>query len=118
MLTEKKPRLLLIDDVRTEVNLQYDYGMYPSEYDITIAKNFNDGIKELNSPEGWDILMLDHDLASYDTEGRERTGYDIMNYLEANPSLKPGAIEFVTANPVGRQKMEQVRKRLYGEVNG
>lgn len=86
-------RILLIDDLRTLTK--------PGE----IARTYADGIKALqNGP--WDELYLDHDL------GEEKTGYDIMNWLEANPEYLPGEIKFVTANPVGRKNMEVVLRRL------
>lgn len=55
----------------------------------------------------WDMVYLDHDL------GGEQTGYDIMCWLEANPVYLPKEIVIITSNPVGRQRMEVVRKRLY-----
>lgn len=95
-------RTLLIDDLR---NLGADI----------IARNYWAGIDALTKMGPWDLLLLDHDLASYENDGTERTGYSIMCWLEQNPQYRPREIQFVTSNPVGRNKMEVVRKRLYGE---
>lgn len=105
----QKPKILLIDDVRTPAYL----GIDSSIYDVTVAKNFTEGVNQLKSQTVWDILMLDHDLSSWNGDGKEMTGYDVMCFIETHPDLKPKEIQFVTANPVGRDRMEQVRKRLY-----
>lgn len=92
-------KTLLIDDLRN--------------MDVTrTARNYNDGIEALKEG-GWEVLYLDHDLADY-SEGVERTGYDVMCWIEVNPELKPGRIEIVSQNPVGRQKMDVVINKLYG----
>lgn len=96
-------RVLLIDDIRVRAEA------------TETARNFWDGITQLETNGPWDILLLDHDLASYEDDGRERTGYDVMVFLEQYPKFKPGRIEFVTSNPVGRQRMEMIRRKLYGE---
>lgn len=92
-------RTLLIDDVR---NLQAD----------VIARNFDEGIRQLNNGP-WDLLLLDHDLASFDCDGREKTGYDIMCFLEEFPEYKPKEIRCVSDNPVGRKRIETVIKKIY-----
>lgn len=77
-----------------------------------IARNYFDGIKLLES-QHWSLLLLDHDLASFEENGRERTGYDVVCWLEQNPQHLPDKIELVTSNPVGRQRMQQVINSLY-----
>ena len=71
-------RTLLIDDTR---NL-------PA---TLTARDYNTGIEALKTG-GWDLLLLDHDLASFDDDGRERTGYDVMCWLEENPQFLPGKV--------------------------
>jgi len=60
----------------------------------------------------WDVLLLDHDLASYCEGGVEKTGYNLMCWLEENqdihPEWIPKEIKLVTANPVGRDRMQIV----------
>lgn len=90
-------KTLLIDDMR---DIKVD----------RIARTFDDGIEALKNEGPWNILYLDHDLGDEDPH---KTGYGIMEYLEANPDKLPGKIELVTSNPVGRQKMKVVIERLY-----
>ena len=93
-------KTLLIDDMRN--------------IDVTrVARTFDEGIEALKEG-GWDTLFLDHDLASYDSEGKEKTGYDVMCWLEANPEHLPKSIKIVSSNPVGRRNMQVVIDKLYG----
>jgi hypothetical protein len=94
-------KTLLIDDMR---DIKAD----------VIARTYNEGIKALKSQGPFDILYLDHDLASYDEYGREKTGYDIMCFLEVNLRYLPASIVVVSSNPVGRRNMEVVIDKLYG----
>lgn len=98
-------RVLLIDDCRGVDFIESQYGIRPTD----VARTYADAITQLqNGP--WDLVYLDHDLAEPDPN---HTGYGIMNFLEANASLLPKDIHFVTSNPVGRQQMLVVYKRLY-----
>jgi len=97
----KPGRALLIDDMR---NIRADY----------VARTFDDGVYALLNEGPWEILYLDHDLGD---PVPYKTGYDIINFLEANPVLLPKKIILVTDNPVGRQKMQKVINRLYGKSN-
>jgi response regulator of citrate/malate metabolism len=88
-------KTLLIDDIR---NLKAD----------RVARNYEEGIKALKE-EKWDLLLLDHDLGQED--GKDGTG--IMNWLEENQEYLPGKIELVTSNPVGRDRMNTIIKKIY-----
>jgi hypothetical protein len=102
-------RVLLIDDVRTEVNLP----QHAQSIDM-IARNYWAGIDALLYLPKWDLLLLDHDLSSFNPgDGKERTGYDIMCWLEEFTAYLPGEIEIVSANPVGRKRMQLVIEKLY-----
>lgn len=92
-------RTLLIDDTRTAPVTK-------------IARTYDEGIEALQNEGPWDILYLDHDLADPDPH---KTGCGIMNFLEANPELKPVKINLVTSNPVGRRQMQVIIDKLYGE---
>lgn len=92
-----KDRVLLIDDIR---NLPAD----------RTARTFDDGIEALKNEGPWDLLLLDHDYGDPDPA---KTGEGIMKFLEENPQYIPGAISFVTGNPVGRERMRVIRKQLY-----
>ena len=89
-------KALLIDDIR---DIKAD----------RVARTFDDGIVALKEQK-WDILYLDHDLGDSDPA---KTGYDILNWLEANPEYLPVEIFLVTQNPVGREKMLKLIDRLY-----
>jgi hypothetical protein len=92
-------RTLLIDDLR-EI-----------EADV-IARNYDAGIHALMTMGPFSTLYLDHDLGDY-SYGLEKTGYDIICWLEANPEYLPKEIVLVTSNPVDRGKMQSVIDRLY-----
>ena len=98
-------RHLLIDDIRT---LNCD----------KIARTYEEGIAALQE-EKWDVLWLDHDLGfmHYGKDySDEKTGYDIMCWLEEHPEHLPGRIEIVSSNPVGRERIQRVKDKLYGNA--
>jgi hypothetical protein len=95
-------RVLLIDDKR---DLKAN----------RVARNYHQGIVALKQ-EKWDLLLLDHDLGDFH-DGTEKTGYDIMLFLEEHPQYLPGKIEIVSSNPVGRRRMQVVIDKLYGDKN-
>lgn len=106
-------RILLIDDMR---DIDSQVRKYIANVDGWIGhvdRTYDHGIASLKEDGPWDILFLDHDLASFDEGGREKTGYDVICFLEANPEFLPKKIIIVSANPVGRQKMQTVIDRLY-----
>ena len=79
-------KTLLIDDMR---DIKAD----------VVARTYDEGIESLKTQGPFSKLFLDHDLGEEDPR---KTGYGIMNFLEANPELKPGKIILVTSNPVGK----------------
>jgi len=90
-------KTLLIDDLR---DIKAD----------VVTRTYDDGINALKTQGPFDILYLDHDLSEEDPH---KTGYGIMCFLEANLRYLPKSIVLVTSNPVGRQKMEVVIRKLY-----
>lgn len=113
-------RVLLIDDERS-------FGGEGNGVTM-IARTYNEGISALMDAQGWDELLLDHDLGmgsyvltsdeEFERTGRnfiEYTGYDIMCFLEEHPEYLPKKINIVSSNPVGRIRMQQVINRLYKE---
>ena len=106
-------KILLIDDLR---DLDYVIDKYLGK-SITgtigyIARTYEQGIEALKTTGPFDLLFLDHDLASFEGD-REKTGYDVVCFLEANSELLPRKTILVTSNPVGRQKMQTVLDKLY-----
>lgn len=89
-------KILVIDDIRTFAEAEYH------------ARTYAEGIDALTEEE-WDILYLDHDL------GEDKSGYDVLCFLEEYPEYLPGEIQLVTANPVGRMRMVQVINKLYNK---
>jgi len=99
-------RSLLIDDCRS--------------FSVSvIARNYFEGVRQLQLNGPWDHLYLDHDLGGMGNDSfcpvknREMTGYDVMCWLEEHPEFLPAKITLVTDNPVGRQKMQTIIDRLY-----
>lgn len=99
-------RVLAIDDLRELPQAS------------VLARSYDEGIRQLMLNGPWDVLLLDHDLASFDESGREKTGYDIMCFLEENIQYLPGRIECVSANPVGRSRIIALCTNLYRGKNG
>lgn len=91
-------KILLIDDLR----------VIPEA--TMIARTFEAGMYALKNEGPFDRLYLDHDLGDEDDK---KTGYGIICFLEENPAFLPKEIVLVTANPVGRVKMQTVIDRLY-----
>lgn len=88
---------LLIDDIR---NISAD----------RVCRTYQDAIEALKS-QYWDVVLLDHDLGCFEEiDGRrvELTGTDICRFLLAYPEYRPGRILLVTANPVGKQRMQEL----------
>lgn len=95
--TKHKRRTLLIDDMR---NIKAD----------VIARTYDQGLLAIMNNPPFEVLYLDHDLGD---PAPNKTGYDILNFIEVNPHLKPKKIVLVTSNPVGLQKMRVVIDKLY-----
>lgn len=100
--------ILLIDDERDETAEKVS-----RRVDI-IARNYWVGIECLKLKK-WDVLLLDHDLSSFEDpkDGTtEKTGYDIMLFLEENIEYIPKKIECVSSNPVGASRIKASIKYL------
>lgn len=115
---QRKPRVLLIDDLR---NLEAN----------VIARDPIEGIRQLRLCGPWDVLLLDHDMATYEEDGTEITGYDVLLWLEEmihtgkthqgqthaltisdRENLLPPSIRLVTDNASARTKMESAIKAI------
>ncbi|MEK0339283.1 MAG: hypothetical protein QQN46_03530 [Nitrosopumilus sp.] len=69
-------------------------------------------------------ISLDHDLGDHfgrpDNVKRERTGYDVLLWLERAvivDGFKPPAIHIHTANPVAEERMKIARDNIYRNAN-
>jgi hypothetical protein len=98
----KKERVLAIDDCRKCCGAN------------VLCRTFNDGIMALDLMGPWNELELDHDL------GEEKTGLDILRWLNKNPDKYPETIYIITANPVGLKNMvyELQDSGIMEKVNG
>lgn len=106
-MSTKPIKVLLIDDIRLPSYVKDAHGV-GLDGEWYIAKNYDEGI-ELLKQGGWDLLCLDHDLGNE----KEKTGYDIMCFIEENQQYKPIDICIVSANPVGAKRIQQVINKIY-----
>lgn len=108
ILTEKVEYGLYVDDERP---LPDRYKNKNDKWDV--AKNYDEAIKLL-SKNKYDIVSLDHDIASWNKDGREMTGYDIALFLaqrKHDGDYVPPEIFAHTANPVGKKNIDSVISR-------
>jgi hypothetical protein len=84
-----------------------------------LCKDPEDALLMLNLLEV-EEMSLDHDLAYWNSEGREITGYDVLNTIEqwaasGKAYLVPKVLRVHSANPAVYKKMEDairsIRKR-------
>lgn len=79
-----------------------------------IARNYTEAIDCLNKYK-IDVLSLDHDIASFDEDGNETTGYDIAVWCERRHYFGgriPEKIYCHSANPVGYERITSVIKSI------
>jgi hypothetical protein len=100
-------RRLLIDDFRDE-------NFFPNVEFTAVCKTFESGLLYLEKHGPWDELWLDHDLGD---PSDKKSGYAICVWLERHPQYLPKVIQVITANPVGRRRMNIVLARLYTRFN-
>jgi hypothetical protein len=102
-------RILLIDDKKTPQELGYDVER--------IARDFNQGIAALVEG-GWDLLLLDHDLADFTGPGgEERKGWHVLRWLARpeNRQYIPAKVKCVSHNPEGIRDIEDAMRKLYSD---
>ncbi len=99
-------RILFVDDERD-----------PPEKDAlhtVVARNYNMAILFLTLHKFQEV-SLDHDIASFDGLGKEKTGYDIALWLANrkmnNEGYVPPVIRVHSMNPVGRNNIQSVINR-------
>lgn len=102
------------------MKLFVDDERYPPDSDDVwhIARSYAEAIDML-SRNKYDVLSLDHDIASFDENGKEKTGYDIALWLAENkwndPNYYiPSKILVHSANPVGAVRIEGIINRYLG----
>lgn len=97
---------LYIDDIRPLPGIYVGEGW-------EIARNYDEAI-HLLSTHHYDIVSFDHDIASWDENGREMTGYDVLLWIvqrKMDGLVVPNEYRIHSANPVGRDRMKGVIQR-------
>ena len=101
---------LWLDDVRPP----WKYGYIGWDW----ARTYNEALEMLMTGEV-EMASLDHDLCFEDqmrTDGyKEKTGYDLMCWIEEHPDYWPEYMDCHSANPVGRARIEQVIEKIWTE---
>jgi Cyclic-phosphate processing Receiver domain len=106
----------------TIMKLFVDDERLPPDDTWEVARNYPDAIEKLSKHQ-YDELSLDHDLASFDADGKEQTGYDIAVWLAENHHINryfhvPSKIKVHSANPIGKARTEGVISRyLLGYIS-
>lgn len=99
---------LWLDDVRQP----WKFGKLGWEW----CKNYEQAVALLKTGKV-QKASLDHDLDPWATIGEkphEKTGYDVLCWLEQHPQyLPPEGITVHSFNPAGRARMEKLVDRLY-----
>ena len=127
-MKNKIPRIIWIDDMRNPEtiigNTQYWIKYLPNDFlnicnekpEIIWLKSYNEWLTWLvkwhnESNEYVNCFCLDHDIASFDKDGKEYTGenvaYDIVNEILENDKDFP-YYECHSSNPVGRENIISV----------
>jgi hypothetical protein len=101
--------ILLIDDLRTAEDAIYQSGVSTIS---KIARTFDEAIKSLDRGLPWKTVILDHDLASYDENGSEKTGYDVVKWLSEHQEALPQQVYLITSSPVGLNNMGSLLERI------
>jgi hypothetical protein len=101
---------LWLDDVRAPWKFGYIGWTWAKTYDEAISYLQTGNVTEAS---------LDHDLSFEDQMGqehggfKEKTGYDVICWMEAN-DVWPKYVECHSANPWGRERIQQVIDKHYG----
>src|SRR5271166_5809589 len=105
-------RILLVDDKRSAVIQDpkeptdaHHFVFDPGDR-IIICRDYFSAIEVLQNLPQFDRLLLDRDLRSFDDQGREMTGEDVLGWLENHRDKVPRDIQIVTANLVARPRLE------------
>jgi DNA-binding response OmpR family regulator len=87
-MTESKPRILIVDDDRYNLNILVH--MLKSTYRIIVAKNGKEALRKAISPHPPDLILLDIMMPGMD-------GYEVCQRLKAHPKTHAIPVIFITA---------------------
>jgi hypothetical protein len=111
-------KILIIDDIRSEIHIGLDDlirfkdGEKEPVQSVLIARTYYLGLQAIWHLGPWDVLYLDHDLGAPGLiTGKEMNGYHVVEELErlahrGKFQQLPKELICVSANPVGRKKIE------------
>ena len=97
---------LYLDDIRHPTQSGY------KDDEWVVCRNYNEFVSAIERHfSDLEIISFDNDLADFDSEGNEMTGYDSLKYLcgyiqDNNLDISNLRLNFHTANPVGKENME------------
>ena len=96
---------LYLDDVRNP------HQTYPNDSDWLVVRNYNEFVSAIEKHfSDLEIISFDNDLANFDSDGNEITGYTLVKWLcdyilDNDLDISNLEIRFHTANPIGRVNM-------------
>ena len=96
---------LYLDDIRNP------HQTYPNDSDWLVVRNYNEFVSAIEKHfSDLEIISFDNDLANFDSDGNEITGYTLVKWLcdyilDNDLDISNLEIRFHTANPVGRVNM-------------
>ena len=97
---------LFLDDIRNP------HQTYPNDSDWAVVRNYNEFVSATEKHfSDLEIISFDNDLANFDSDGTEVTGYDCVKWLcdyilDNNMDVSNLKLLFHTANVVGKENME------------
>ena len=96
---------LYLDDIRNP------HQTYPNDSDWLVVRNYNEFVSAIEKHfSDLEIISFDNDLANFDSDGNEITGYTLVKWLcdyilDNDLDISNLEIRFHTANPIGRVNM-------------
>ena len=96
---------LYLDDIRNPNQT------YPNDSDWFVVRNYNEFVSAIEKHfSDLEIISFDNDLANFDSDGNEITGYTLVKWLcdyilDNDLDISNLEIRFHTANPIGRVNM-------------
>lgn len=96
---------LYLDDIRNP------HQTYPNDSDWFVVRNYTEFVSAIEQHfSGLEIISFDHDLANFDDNGDEVSGYTLVKWLcdyilDNNLDISNLTLNFHTANLVGKENM-------------
>lgn len=97
---------LYLDDIRNP------HQTYPNDSDWFVVRNYNEFVSAIEKHfSDLEIISFDNDLANFDSDGNEVTGYTLVKWLcdyilDNDLDISNLTLSFHTSNPVGKDNMK------------